>query len=400
MALILVEHDAEEPALYGMMAAVVARARDAAFAHLPTRFDPARYPDAVQHVTADGHLVPSGLVWVERLCGLAVGRAADAQEIVAHARQRSIVVPHRTRAVEANGFASLRAAARVAGVPIETVTVRRQEDGFHLSGAGFDEVWSRDAFGRPARGRPARHSELPAPLPIALVGSERDHRDSYPAVLAALGDAADALGFSVSIRFVEPRASQEALADLGQVGGIVLPGGSDMANVAGQIEVASAAIARRIPLLGLCLGMQTMATAVARTLPGLADADLAELAPRAPIHTFIPMAAAPNLVPHRLGEAEFATVARSRLAAIVGPSHRLRTNHRFRLNPALVTPLARAGLAVSARGVDGAVADGVELLDHTFCLGLQGHPELSSRPGSAHPVIAAFLLASQKLSMV
>ncbi len=52
------------------------------------------------------------------------------------------------------------------------------------------------------------------------------------------------------------------------------------------------------------------------------------------------------------------------------------------------------GLRVAALGVDGAVVDAIEVPDHPFYMGMQGHPELSSRADAPHPLIVAFLKAA------
>ena len=56
MAILLVEHDTTEPALYGAMAAAVAQGRGARLVHLAAVFDTRRYADAVQHIAAIGAL--------------------------------------------------------------------------------------------------------------------------------------------------------------------------------------------------------------------------------------------------------------------------------------------------------------------------------------------------------
>ena len=91
MALIIVEHNQSPPALYGAAAAIVARARGAAAMHLPARFDPAAL-EACQHVTGDGALVASGLVWFDR-ASVPLSAATTPDEIIRRARDGDVVVP-------------------------------------------------------------------------------------------------------------------------------------------------------------------------------------------------------------------------------------------------------------------------------------------------------------------
>jgi CTP synthase (UTP-ammonia lyase) len=230
-------------------------------------------------------------------------------------------------------------------------------------------------------------------LRIGLVGAESDHRHVYPAALVALGDAGDAEGIDIDVRFVRPLAlrPQDVDAVLEDVDGLLLPGGSDMANVPGQILMAAGALRRRTPTIGLCLGMQTMTTAVAQSALGSEDANLAEADPSAPIKTFTPLSEEPSLPPHRLGEKKVVVVEGSRLGDILGAAMSVRCNHRFRLNPELGPVLRAAGLVVSAHDASGQIADAIELAGHPFYFGLQGHPELSGRSDAPHPLIRAFV---------
>lgn len=409
MTLALVEHDAPEPAVYGALAAALAAARGDELMHLPHRLDTRAYADAIQHVAAAGALVASGLVWLERLARVNVGPEAAAEAILAEASRRAVVVPYHPCVAASEVFADLAARAARSGVAVEHVCVSQERGTFTLrdraSGKALEVVgpWTRDAFGRfaPAPiGLPARPAG-PPPLRIGLVGTERDHRAVYPAVLAAVGDAADAESMSVEVVYIPPRdvREQDVGGALQGVDGLLLPGGSDMANVPGQILMAHAALRTGTPALGLCLGMQTMTTAVAQKALGSARVSLAEADPDAALKTFTAMVDS-GLPAHRLGEETMYTDPSSRLAGLLGPEARIRCNHRYHLNADLVPVLATAGLRVTALDATGRIADAVELQGHPFYIGLQGHPELSSRVGAAHPLLRAFLRACRGRSRV
>ena len=398
MTLILVEHDAAEPALYDMLAAAVARRTGAGFAHLPVRFDTARLPDAVQHVTADGALVPSGLVAVERLTEALLMAETTPQALVAAAASTDVVVPLHPP-LQGRLGADLRALLAVKAVPVRDLRVVTEAGRFRLvdraSGAADPALgtWVRDRYGRltdqlaPSEGRT---------IQIGLLGTERDHRDVYPAGMAALGDAADALGVVAAVSFIDPPSLDVArLPDILQtLDGIVLPGGADMINVPVQIETAHAVLRSGTPTLGLCLGMQSMATAVAQQALDRQRVGMAEANPDAPVKSFTPMAADASLPSHRLGDQPISVEAASRLALWMRSGCAVRYNHRFHFNAALLTRVGSAGLRVSAWDRTGRIVDAVEHAAHPFYVGLQGHPELSSRPGSPHPVMTAFLQAA------
>ena len=104
-------------------------------------------------------------------------------------------------------------------------------------------------------------------LRIALIGREADHRLVYPATLGSLGDAAASLGLNLEVHFFAPVSLSTGLHELQAFQGVVLPGGSSMAAVNGQIRVAEETLARGQPTLGLCLGMQSMMTAAVLLSP-------------------------------------------------------------------------------------------------------------------------------------
>lgn len=416
--LYLLEDESISPADYGALAALLARAVGATLLHLPASFDLRRYPDAVQHVTHDGVLVPSGLIWAERLTGIPVSAAVDAEAMMSGAVERDIVVPLHPGVEGAMASAgTLLALARRYGVTARHYRAVHGAAGCRIidvaDGRPIRDIGAcgRDRFGRwmilahaCAESTPAASTPMPAGAlsgdprcRIALIGGESDQRDVYPATLAALGDAADALGMRVDVEFISPQTLDDTnvRAMLAGFDGIVLPGGSDMARVPGQIAAARHALVLGTPAVGLCLGMQTMATAAAQLAMGSSDVGLAEVDPDTRLPSFIPIAgagAAPDR--HRLGGWDTGVVAGSQLEAILAGVTRLRYNHRYRLNASLYPVLDTVEVDVCAWDADGRIADAIEARAHPFYIGMQGHPELTSAAGRPHPLLTAFLRAA------
>lgn len=164
-----------------------------------------------------------------------------------------------------------------------------------------------------------------------------------------------------------------------------------MPNVAGQIAVARATLRHGIPTLGLCLGMQTMATAAVQQLPALREASLAEANPAAPVKTFVPLRQPALTGVHRSGRLSMHSRPGTLMAALLGEHSPLHYNHRYQFNPDLNGALAQAGIDVSALGGDGTVVDAIEAGNGRFWCGVQGHPELGSRLDAPHPLITALL---------
>lgn len=238
---------------------------------------------------------------------------------------------------------------------------------------------SNDRFGR---WLPSPTTDAGALLRIGLVGREADHRLVYPATLGSLGDAASALGFDLDVHFLPPAELSADLQELDALHGVVLPGGSSMAAVNGQIRVAQETVARRLPTLGLCLGMQSMMTAAVRQSAGFEEAILAEVAPDAALHSFVAFAGGF----HRCGVLPFTSTL------LPGNTTEMHYNHRYRFNPQFLPQLAASGMQVSAQ--TGDIVEAISLAEHPFWHGVQGHPELMSRPDAPHPLFTAFLLSA------
>lgn len=419
----LVEDDADTPAHYGAQAAILADALGATLQHLAARFDEDRFPDAVQHVTRDGALVPSGLIWSERLSGQPVTAARSAEDLIANAAANApVIVPVHPGTegglARLDALAALAARSHVATARYRVMrahglveTVELEQAG---STGGLPRIVTRaqqDRFGRwtwsaphaqrgPAAALPAtdaRKRTASASVHIALIGREADQRDTYPATLAALADAADAQAIDVTIGFVSPHDLDDANAEeaLRAFDGIVLPGGADMTRVPGQIAAAAYAWRASRPVVGLCLGMQSMATAIARLAMHTNDVGLMEAQPDARILSFVPIGADRSAAPvHRLGRHPLDVAPSSRLNAILGERQWIHCNHRYRLNPELDVPLSSVGVEIVARDASGRIADAIEARDHPFFIGMQGHPELSSASGAPHPLLSAFLRAA------
>jgi len=394
MTLTFVAHNTPEPALYGAMASVLACQRGVGLAHLPVDWNKQRYADACQHVTAEGELVSSGLLWYERLSGKSAGKVWQLDDLLSLHGGKDWVIPLGPSQLES--FTKLARAVRDYSVEYQLVEVERVAQGYQLGrGSSGQGLWWRDSFGRFTAG----HRTPPMPgarrLRIALIGTYSDQLGSYPATLAALGDAAEALGTAVETVFIPPRAPENVLlGTLQDVDGVLMPGGSDMLNVAGQIRVAHYCLQHELPVLGLCLGMQTMATAVIQQMLGNTQANLAEADPLAPLKTFVPLAQTSGHPQHRLGDDVMKMCSDSQLASLLGEEATVRYNHRFQLNPQFKTNLQSYGLTVSGTDRSGTIADGIEYAAHPFYVGVQGHPELTSAAERPHPLISAFLKAA------
>lgn len=427
-AALIVEHSTDKPsedcAVAGLLLArlVHGSAESVSFARLRDRDVAFRQPGSAEHVMPDGRLVDNSVLWVDRgassrarFVEVADLSALDATGSMVVAVNRvlapHVAMPDLAGRLRSSGHTMVRLRAATRGDEVAVTAsdddgadrhvadARRDAFGrWRLKDRGLDAVLadrfgivapSEESVAAAASNRPEAH--------LLVIGESAHLRDVFPAVLAALGDAADHADLAARTRIVSPKGLTGGNwpACLEGADGLVLPGGSDLDQVDGQVAAASVAMAGGLPTVGLCLGMQSMAVAVARTTPGFESAHLAEVDPDGPCPLFQRLKDGNGDPAHKVGAGRLRIVPGTRLAACCGDTTLLeRLNHRHALTDADATPLRGAGLRVCARLDDGSAIEGVEVSAHPFFIGLQSHPELSSRPAAPHPLLAAFLGAA------
>ncbi|MCD8054885.1 MAG: CTP synthase [Lachnospiraceae bacterium] len=239
---------------------------------------------------------------------------------------------------------------------------------------------------------------------VALVGKYTALHDAYISVVEALRHAGNACGAKVRIKWIE---SEDVTKDtvntlLGDVSGILIPGGFGDRGIDGKILAIRYARENRIPLLGLCLGMQLSIVEFARDVIGFEDADSVELNPDT-THPVI------HLMPDQDGVTDLGGTLRlgsypcildknSKAYQLYGQEliHE-RHRHRYEVNNAFRDVLQANGMTLSGISPDGKIVEMIELPDHPFFIGTQGHPELKSRPNRPHPLFLGFVEASLKM---
>ncbi|MDL2344679.1 CTP synthase [Deinococcus sp. MIMF12] len=244
---------------------------------------------------------------------------------------------------------------------------------------------------------------------IAIAGKYTEMPDAYLSLLESLTHAGIANDARVKIRWVnaEELTEGDLESQLGDAGGILVPGGFGIRGIEGKIRAAEYARTRGVPYLGICLGMQIAVIEYARHMAGLTGANSAEFDPYAP-HKVV------DLMPEqlevegmggtmRLGNWPMDLRAGTKIAELYGVpgggTVRERHRHRYEVNPAYVEQLQAAGLTVSGvtPGVAGrgaGLVESIEIADHPFFVALQAHPEFGSRPMRPSPPFAGFVAAA------
>ncbi len=241
------------------------------------------------------------------------------------------------------------------------------------------------------------------PIKVALVGKYIELGDAYLSVVEALRHACieqKALLdlYWVSAEMIEEKSAEEYLND---VDAIVVPGGFGNRGVNGKIEAIKFAREKKIPFLGLCLGMQCAVIEWARNLAQLPDASSSELNPDSL-----------NPVIHLLPEQEDIVDLGGTMRLGVYPC-RLQKNttgkelynedviyerhrHRYEFNNYYKQSFLDSGYKISGTSPDGRLVELIELVDHPYFLACQYHPEFLSRPGKPHPLFKGLIKASQE----
>jgi len=248
----------------------------------------------------------------------------------------------------------------------------------------------------------ARLKALKEPVIIGLVGKYVELRDAYYSVREALCHAALAHNLEVKIAWLDSEELDGLTDDkLGQVQGIVVPGGFGYRGIEGMIKSAKFAREREVPYLGLCLGMQIMVIEFGRHVFRTEKVNSTE---------FDASSAYPviDLLPEqrgleqkggtmRLGTYPCHLVEGTRAAHAYGTEVAYeRHRHRYEFNNQFRQPLEEAGLVPSGLSPDGRLVEITELRDHPWMLACQFHPEFKSHPDSPHPLFLGFIGAAKE----
>ncbi|MDP8904623.1 MAG: CTP synthase [Chloroflexota bacterium] len=238
-------------------------------------------------------------------------------------------------------------------------------------------------------------------LEIALVGKYIELPDAYLSVSEALRHAGWAHNRDVKIRWVDSESLTEDNLDqvLGGAAGVLVPGGFGHRGIEGKVLAARYARERKVPYLGLCLGLQCGVIEFARDVVGARDANSTEfdVFTSDPVIDFMPDqreleekggTMRLGLYPARLTPGSNA--ARAYGEEIVYERHR----HRFEVSNRYRDALEGAGMVLSGQSPDGRLVEIVELRDHPWFVASQFHPEFRSRPDRPHPLFTGFVQAA------
>lgn len=239
-----------------------------------------------------------------------------------------------------------------------------------------------------------------ANVKIALVGKYVELHDAYLSVAESLCHAGIANDAKVDIKWVHSEEIESPSFDidatLSDVDGILVPGGFGDRGIEGKIKSIKYARENKVPLLGICLGMQCSVIEFARHVCGLEGAHSTEFDPGAP-HPVI------DLMPDQKGiEAKGGTMRLGHYPCSIKPGTKTmaaygeelieeRHRHRYEFNNKYREILTKAGMVLSGLSPDNRLVEIIELKGHPWFVGTQFHPEFKSRPNRPHPLFRDFI---------
>ena len=236
---------------------------------------------------------------------------------------------------------------------------------------------------------------------IGVVGKYIELHDAYKSVYEAIihGGIANDCGVEIEkieAEQIEKFGPEKALKGLG---GVLVPGGFGERGIEGKVIAAQYAREKKLPYLGLCLGMQIATIEFARNVLKLDRAHSTEFDPQTP-HPVIALLDEQKKVSKKGGTMRLGSqpcqlkmgsmAAHLYGAFVVNERHR----HRYEFNNAYREEFESAGFVFSGLSPDSKLVEVIELKDHPFFIASQFHPEFQSKPNKPHPLFKGFIAAS------
>jgi len=288
--------------------------------------------------------------------------------------------------------------------------------------AGLDQA-VLDAFGIAPAPRPNlarwqdvmdRMTHAEGEVRVAVVGKYTQLEDAYKSIAEALTHGGMANRVRVRAEWVDSETfeREDPAPYLEGFHAILVPGGFGERGTEGMIRAAQFAREKKVPYLGICLGMQMAVIETARNLAGLTDAGSEEFDHEAGQKRFTPVVyhlkewvQGNHVVARKLSDGKGGTMRLGAYTALLAPGSHVaqiygateieeRHRHRYEVDGAYREKLEAAGLVFAGMSPDGRLPETVEVKDHPWFIGVQFHPELKSKPFAPHPLFADFVRAA------
>jgi len=252
---------------------------------------------------------------------------------------------------------------------------------------------------------------------VAIVGKYVQLEDAYKSIKEALTHGGMANRTKVRVEWVDAEIfeREDPTPYLSGYHAILVPGGFGERGTEGKIRAAQFAREKKIPYLGICLGMQMAVVEAARNVLGIKDAGSEEFDHEAGGNRFTPVVyllkewVKGNYTEKRdVGTQKGGTMRLGAYTANLEPGSKVariygtdtieeRHRHRYEVDIKYRDDLEAAGLIFSGMSPDGRLPEIVEWKDHPWFIGVQFHPELKSKPFAPAPLFADFVRAAMEV---
>ena len=252
-----------------------------------------------------------------------------------------------------------------------------------------------------------KRNNLKKKISIKIIAKYGNYSESYKSLNEAVRHAGVNSGVNVEIDYVDAEKLEEKDNSLLEnAAGVIVPGGFGGRGIEGKINAIKYAREKKIPFLGICLGMQAAVIEFARNVCDLDNANSTEFDK----NTEYPVIGLIEEWLDNTGSVEYRDINSN-----IGGTMRLgeqecmlekdsnvfnayktksvleRHRHRYEFNNEFRELLKKNGLIISGKSFDGTLVEVIELENHPWFLGCQFHPEFTSKPINGHPLFEAFV---------
>ena len=247
-------------------------------------------------------------------------------------------------------------------------------------------------------------------IKLAMVGKYTDLLDAYKSLNEAITHAGIQTRTKVNISYIDSTdVMEQGTSLLEDYDAILIPGGFGERGFEGKILTTQYAREKKVPYLGICLGLQAAVIDYARNVAGLEGANSTEFDKKCE-HPVIALISEWTTVTGttevrdensdlggtmRLGGQKCVLDKNSITYECYGEREIVeRHRHRYEFNNDYLETFAAAGLKLAGKSADGMLVEVIEVPNHPWFVGCQFHPEFTSTPREGHPLFTGFILAA------